>query len=711
MDREPTGLYVIRVLVSIGLLAFIIMLYWSSSLLEDDMKVLHSEMNQLKNELSGIRENTNKIRNELLDISNLDPSQKASSDQYSKIRSKNERSEIDPNLPNLLEEDPFYTTTLPKLLGENFQPQGVFHSDVLAKPDSLHPFTNWAQVNAWMSQCNVTISKQKFGKYETMSPDMALKMEERKNSVSGKTEYWIHLRDQVFWQPLRQDFFSEGIKLAPHFLKKHPVTAHDFKFFVDALMNPSVQEPGAVALRNYLGDIEAIEVINDRTFIVRWKTENVQESDGKIVPRVKYVSKLLTGSLRPLARFVYQYFSDGSKIVEDDSDPNTYRTNSVWAQNFSQHWAKQVIVSCGAWIFDGMSERQINFRRNPDHYDPLAVLAEGSVVHFKDSADAMWQDFKANSTDSYDIRPDQLLELEEFLQSPSYQEQSRNGAAIHRLEYLARSYVYIGWNEAKPYFRSKKVRQALTMAIDRKRIIQQNLNGMGLEITGPFARSSPSYDPTISPWPYDIQQAKRFLEEEGWYDSDGDGIIDKKIDGKVVPFQFSLTYFVRNPTTKSICEYVSTALKEVGIACNLNGVDIADISAVFDDKSFDSLCLAWSLGTPPEDPRQLWYSAGAKEKGSSNAIGFANAEADKIIDALQYESDVEKRLALYHRFDAIMHEEQPYTFLFSAKTTMVYRDYLQNVFIPAKRQDLVPGANVSEPDSSAYWLRVNKDRS
>ena len=104
----------------------------------------------------------------------------------------------------------------------------------------------------------------------------------------------------------------------------------------------------------------------------------------------------------------------------------------------------------------------------------------------------------------------------------------------------------------------------------------------------------------------------------------GTGVRSKLINGIKVPFDFTLTYFVKNPTTKSICEYIATSLKEIGVNCHLNGVDTADLSATFEDKNFDAICLGWMLGTPPEDPSQIWYSSGAKEKGSSNAIGFSN---------------------------------------------------------------------------------------
>jgi peptide/nickel transport system substrate-binding protein len=203
-----------------------------------------------------------------------------------------------------------------------------------------------------------------------------------------------------------------------------------------------------------------------------------------------------------------------------------------------------------------------------------------------------------------------------------------------------------------------------------------------------------------------VLQAKHLLEEEGWYDRSGNGVIEKEINGEIVPFVFKLTYYVKNPTTKSICEYISTALKDVGIKCLLNGVDIADLSASMDDKSFDAYYLGWVLGAPPEDIRQIWYSKGAKEKGSSNSIGFSNPEVDKLVEALEFEDNVEKRNQLYHRFDAIIHEEAPYTFLFTPKIAMLYRENVHNVFLPIDRQDLVPGADVAEPDSSIFWLSI-----
>ncbi len=685
MRKEPISLYIFRFLLAFGLFAFMCMLYWSSVLIEQDMKEVQKELAAISAQIHALK---------------TEP--KASEEIAAEKEAA--RQLINPKLPNLLKEDPFYQETLPKMLGANFHPYGNLLNAVVGKPTNLNVFNNWRDVSVWYRMCTNTVATNLFGKYETLSPAMAYRMEERKNEKTGVAEFWVFLRDDSFWEPLSQEFFPKGIKLAPQFLQKQPVTAKDFKFYFDVVMNPHIQEPGAVATRTYIGDIDSIEIIDPLTFVVRWKAE-MADVDGKKVPRIKYAAKFLTGGLQPLPCFVYQYYPDGSKIVEQDQDPEIYRKDSVFAQQFTQHWAKNVIVSCGPWIFDGFSERDIKFRRNDNFFSPYYALTKERESLFKDTLEAIWQDFKANQIGSYTLQPNQEIELEQFLKSPYYEKQKNEGAGISRLDYLGRSYAYIGWNEAKPLFSSKRVRRAMTMAIDRGRIIRQNLNGNGVEITAGFSPNSPSYNQKIEPWPFDPAGARLLLEEEGWYDSDGDGIIDKEINGERVPFRFYLTYFVKSSTSKSICDYISSALRDIGVDCQLNGVDITDLSLLFDDKSFDAYLLAWVLGSPPENPRQLWYSTGAKQKGSSNSVGFANAEADKIIDRLEYEDNYTKRLELYHRFHEILHEQQPYTFLYAPKTVLLYRDYIQNLFLPIDRQDLIPGANVDEPDWSTVWIK------
>jgi len=687
--NSSAGLTVFRVITALLFVFLVAMLYWSSLLIESDLKEVKQQLNEINHDIENLK--TGK------QLSTTSPTAQVAISSLA-----------DEKYENLLESDPFYEKMLPEMLGKNFYPHGTRHEDLLGRPETLHPFNSYKEISRMHLMCGVTVANTALGSYEKLTPNMALKIEARPlKGAPTAFEYWIFLRKDGFWQPLKQDFFSGDIVLSEHFLKKHPVTAYDFKFYFNALMNENLSEPKAAALRNYYKDIEEIEVIDPYTFVVRWKTHLVPNDTGEFVPKVKYMAKQLTAGLQALPCFVYQYFADGQKILDDDSDPNTYRVNSVWAQNFSEHWAKNIIVSAGSWKFDGMSDQGIRFLRNKNYYLPLEVLVEGEKISFKESFEGIWQDFKAGKIDNCILAPNQLGEYKDFLQSPLYQSQKEAGNEIKSLEYVAMSYNYIGWNQKKPLFQSKNVRVALTMAINRNRIIQQNLNGMGVPITGTFYPFSPAYDPSIQPWPFDPERAKQLLEQEGWVDLDGDGIREKMIDGKAVPFRFTLNYYVKNLISKIISEQVSTALKEIGIDCRLNGLDIADLSHAFEDKTFDAIYFGWALGTPPEDPRQIWHSSGANEKGSSNAISFQNAEVDSIIDQLQYEYNPEKRQALYYKFDHLIHEEAPYTFLYAPKSLLIYRSYLKDLFIPRESQNLTPGAIYSEPEFRAVWIEGN----
>lgn len=110
---------------------------------------------------------------------------------------------------------------------------------------------------------------------------------------------------------------------------------------------------------------------------------------------------------------------------------------------------------------------------------------------------------------------------------------------FYKLKYYLSSFSYIGWNQSSPFFKDRRVRQALTMLIDRKAILDKLLFGIGENVIGPFYIFGKSYNTKLKPWPYDPERAKRLLKEAGWSDHDGDGILDK--DGKKFSFTFTIS--------------------------------------------------------------------------------------------------------------------------------------------------------------------------
>lgn len=698
--RSSPSQTLVRALIAFAYVVALFLLYGAYVSIERTLLQMQARLGQIENNMHMRSE---ELSNTLLATDSLLERETLIQSKKQKLARPHMRDEY----PNLLTEDKFYAHTLATLLPKGFIPKGHFHLADLTAPDNLHPFVNWATPASWVHQCTGSVATSHFGRYETFAPDMALKIEKRPSKDETLTEYWVHLREGLEWQPLKKEMFPPEMEVSPFFMKPRPVTAEDFRFYFDAMMNPWVEVAGAVALRGFYADVDSFEVIDPYTFIVRWKNRSSQEGaelTDSMRDQPRYVALNLTGALCPLPRFVYQYFANGEKIL-DDEQPDSYRTNSVWAQNFNEHWAKKIIVSCGPWIFEVFNEEKIVFRRNPKFYQPLAVLAETMQVHFNTSTEAIWDAFKSGLTDQYVMSADKLLDWEAFQSSPLYAKQKAQGNAIHRLDYPAQMYSYVGWNMARPLFKDQEVRQALTLAIDRNRLIEQVLFGLGTETNGPFLSTSSAYNKELKPWPFDPRKARHLLEQAGWHASDGDGILTRLEDGVPRRFSFSLTYYVKSPTAQAVAQFVALSLKEIGVECKLKGVDQADLSAIFDDRDFDALFLSWLLSEPPEQPKQLWSSKDIFKKGSSNMVSFANSQADEIMEQLEWESNPQKRIELYHALGRIIYTEAPYTFLYIPKTVLLYRERLQNVWIPAMRQDLIPGANVLQPQFSIYWLK------
>ncbi|ESN89292.1 oligopeptide transport system, binding protein [Chlamydia suis MD56] len=676
------------------------LLYWSSDLLEKDVKCIKKELRTLHEDVL-----------ELVRVSNQ---------QKSLIQSMNAHvsPEIcvsencgDPAFPNLLCSDPYVEKVVPTLLKEDFIPKGVIRTAQVGRPDNLSPFNGFVNIVRFYELCVPALATEHIGKYEEFAPSLALKVEEHYvDDGSGDKEFHIYLRPNMFWEPIDPTLFPKNVTLAEVFLKPHPVTAYDVKFYYDVVMNPYVAEMRAVALRSYFEDIVSVRVENDLKLVVRWRAHTVCNEHGEEEKKVPYSAFANTLALQPLPCFVYQYFANGEKIVQDDSDPDTYRKDSVWAQNFSSHWAYNYIVSCGAFRFAGMDDEKITLVRNPNYYNPRAALVEKRYVYMKDSTDALFQDFKAGKVDIAYFPPNHVENLASFMKTSAYKEQVARGEAILEKNSSDRSYSYIGWNCLSLFFKNRAVRQAMNMLIDRERIIEQCLDGRGSVISGPFSLCSPSYNRNVEGWQYSPEEASRKLEEEGWIDADGDGIREKVIDGVVVPFRFRLCYYVKSVTARTIAEYVATVCKEVGIECCLLGLDMADYSQALEEKNFDAILSGWCLGTPPEDPRSLWHSEGALEKGSANAVGFCNEEVDRIIEQLSYEYNPDKRQELYHRFHEVIHEESPYAFLYSRQYSLVHKEYVKNIFIPTEHQDLIPGAQDETVNLSMMWVDRGEGR-
>ena len=256
-------------------------------------------------------------------------------------------------------------------------------------------------------------------------------------------------------------------------------------------------------------------------------------------------------------------------------------------------------------------------------------------------------------------------------------------------------YTYLGYNLKHPIFRDKRVRQALAFAIQPKEMIDGVLMGMGRAVSGPFLPESWAANPDVKPFAYDLQEAKRRLEEAGWRDSDGDGILDH--DG--VKFSFTVLTNGGNDQRKMTCEILQKELSLVGVDMKIQVMEWGTLLKEFiHPRRFDAVLMGWSLALDP-DIYDLFHSS-RTGPGQFNFVSFENPEADHLLEEARKTFDQEKRASLYRQAHAVIHDEQPYAFLYAPESLSVLHKRFQGVkegklgvgfdfirwFVPKERQ-------------------------
>ena len=236
-------------------------------------------------------------------------------------------------------------------------------------------------------------------------------------------------------------------------------------------------------------------------------------------------------------------------------------------------------------------------------------------------------------------------------------------------------FYFIGWNQDTPFFSDVRVRQAMTLAINREEIVSKLLKGYGEIITGPYFIKGTQNDPNIRPWPYDPQIAKRLLEQAGWIDRDGDGIREK--DGVV--FRFKFNYAAGDSLYVPLSTLLKDELAKVGIELIPDPYEWSVLLPRIADRKFEAMVMGWG-GDIIEDNYQIFHSSQAGNRGS-NYVGFRNAEVDALLEQVRRTINPAEQNVLCHRIHRIIHEQQPYTFLFARPIFRAVDKRFENVKI------------------------------
>jgi peptide/nickel transport system substrate-binding protein len=425
-----------------------------------------------------------------------------------------------------------------------------------------------------------------------------------------------------------------------HGVKWHdgqPFTADDVKFTFDRVMDPKVD---AAQYRVYFANIKSWDVLDPYT--IRF---NATEKYFKTLEQL--------GSMPIIPRHAF-----------DKGDPDFNKND------FARH-----PIGTGPYKFVRWDTgSQIALERNDDYWDVGHPRYPKRLVYeVIEEPYVAAQLLKKGEIDVFDkVTP---IQWEHELKD------SRSMSHLHEIVYPFPAYYYIGFNLRQPMFSDVRVRHALDLLMPRDEIISQvYLNKYATKTSGYNTPASRNYNHDVPPTAYDPAQALQLLDEAGWKNDHGDGLLYKNNQ----PFRFTLFYPSGDPNRGKMAELVQESFKRVGIDLKLERLAFAQLIARVDDWKFDASLQGWALDLN-DDPSQIWSSSQADEKKSSNFIGYKSAEADKLIEAGKLEYDDEKRAVIYRQLHKLIHDDYPVSFLVCPNQIMIISDRFQNVKIFAPR--------------------------
>ncbi len=431
--------------------------------------------------------------------------------------------------------------------------------------------------------------------------------------VERGTVFTFHLREDARWH--------DG----------HPFDAGDVLFSWQIAQNPEVR---CDWVRPYLSRIERAEALDAHTvrFFFReqyFNTRSLFSDNFCILPQHLY-------DLRDPDHPRHRAEASASECAKEI---NENEHNTQW-------------VGLGPYRLTSYSSQGVEAERHDGFFDPEHGGYADRIV---------WRSI-ANDTAAFQALLNGELDFTVRISSDQYFGEATQQEAFTRSYckgyfYLG-SFNYIPWNTRRPMLSDLRVRKALAHALDLQAFVDTVAHGLAELPTGSQCLFGPAYNHEVQRLEFDLERATELFAAAGWYDRDGDDVLDK--DGK--PFEIEMLIGSGNVANETFSRMYQESLAKVGARLKVTPLDNAIYWKRIQERDFDAGMAGWTVDATENDPTQLWGSASAV-KGGSNHAGVIDAEVDALIAQGARELDDQQRWKLWHELHRHLYEDvQPYLF-------------------------------------------------
>jgi peptide/nickel transport system substrate-binding protein len=220
-------------------------------------------------------------------------------------------------------------------------------------------------------------------------------------------------------------------------------------------------------------------------------------------------------------------------------------------------------------------------------------------------------------------------------------------------------------DETLPFFKEKKVRQALLLGLNRSAMVTDILNGQAVVANSPVIPGSWAHNMALPTANYDPQAAIALLEGAGWTFPEGalPGTETYVRQKKGVPLKFTLTV-PDTPVHLAVARAAQSTWAPLGVQVEISPEDPVTIRGQFlEPRAFQAILIDLSLaGTPDPDPYPLWHETQAES--GQNYSGFVDRISSQYLEQARITTDLAERARLYQSFQSRFADQVPALLLY-----------------------------------------------
>jgi dipeptide transport system substrate-binding protein len=209
---------------------------------------------------------------------------------------------------------------------------------------------------------------------------------------------------------------------------------------------------------------------------------------------------------------------------------------------------------------------------------------------------------------------------------------------------------YLAFQTTKKPFDDVRVRKAISMAINKKAIIDAVYLSSGVAAKNPIPPTMWSYNDAVKDDPYDPAAAKKLLAEAGF----PNGL---ETDLWAMPVQRPY-----NPNAKRIAELMQADLAKIGVKAEIKSFEWGEYRKRLQAGEHQMGMLGWTgdNGDPDNFLHSLLGCASAQAASGANIAKFCNKEFDDLVIKAKRTSDQAARTKLYEQAQVVFKQQEPW---------------------------------------------------